>query len=94
MREMTMTEYMEQKCKFIRKHYGENGYKEHGHVIGETIHKVLVFEDGACWYETTLPVHEVLCGEIHGIKCESVVKLYCTEVWDSDNPDTRKLYER
>ena len=90
---MTMQEYLSSKANFISKHFGERGFREDGGVVGEKIHKVLVFEDGAQWYEITEPIWEKLSGTLHGIPVETKVRMYRTEFWDSDNSKSRYLYE-
>ena len=49
------------------------------------IRKVVCFEDGAVWNEVTEPVVEIAEFELHGIKFQKQVWMYCTEIWDSEN---------
>ena len=91
---MTMKQYNDSKAAFYRKHYGERGYRERGGVEGETIRKAVCFDDGAVWNEVTEPVYETVEVEAHGLKFKVQVKLYRTEVWDTENSVSRYLYER
>ena len=90
---MTMREYLDSKAAFIRKHYGERGFREVGDVVNETIRKSYLFEDGAVWSEITEPIHEEMAGVMHGLPVTATVKMYRTEVWDSENSKSRYLYE-
>jgi len=93
MKEITMREYDESKTAFFRKHYGENGYRESSKLEGDIIRKIYCFEDGATWYEVTMPEYVTIENEIHGIRVKSTHRLYSTEVWDTENSISRKLWE-
>ena len=75
------------------KHYGERGGRESGSVDGEIIRKTVCFEDGHAWEEVTEPVYETVEVEKHGLKFTVPVKMYRTEIWDSENSKSRYLYE-
>lgn len=87
---ITMHEYLERKMDFMKKH-GE--WKESGNVSGETINKILVFEDGATWTEITRPVYEKTTVTVKGLNLKTTVKLYETEIYNTDNSKSVYLYE-
>lgn len=93
-RTISMKQYLTDKASFYRKHYGEHGYKEQGGCEGATIRKMVLFEDGATWYEVTEPIYETVVVDVHGISVETQVKLYRTEIWDTEDQISRFLYER
>lgn len=90
---INMKQYNESKAAFIRKHCGTRGFKEYGKVDGERIIKTMCFEDEACWHEITEPVYEDWVVEARGLKIHNTIKLYRTEIWDSENSISRYLYE-
>ena len=93
MKELNMHEYEAQKASFYKKHYGENGFKERSTLEGETIRKAVYFDDGATWYEVSRPETVQIEQTIHGVKVIVPVTLYTTEVWDTDNSVSRKLWQ-
>lgn len=91
---LTMREYNDQKAAFYRKHFGERGGRESGSVDGETIRKTVCFEDGHVWNEITEPLYEKIEVEKYGLKFSVLVKMYRTEIWDSEDSSSRYLYEK
>ena len=92
MRPATMNEYNSAKAEFIRKHYGEEGYREYSSLESDVFYKELVFMDGTNWYETTMPIWETVEVENHGIKTKVEIKYYMTEFWSTED-GSRYLYE-
>jgi hypothetical protein len=92
--ELTMKEYSDQKAAFFKKHCDDRGAIESGRIEGETIYKTQSFYDGHHWEEITVPVYETVEIEKHDIKFIMRVKFYRTEFWDSENLNSRYLYEK
>lgn len=90
---ITMKQYSDSKAAFYRKHSDERGYREFSELEGERNYKEVYFPDCHVWHEVTEPVIETVEVEVHGIKVKTQVKLYRTEIWDTENSASRYLYE-
>jgi hypothetical protein len=87
---MTMSEYIKAKAKFAKKH---GGFRETSDLMGEMVQKQQVFDDGAVWYEVTMPVIETAKFTVRGLPMTTKVKLHRTEFWNTDDHTSKYLYE-
>ena len=91
-------EYVEMKQKFMKKH--NNDWKVDTSSMNEygVYYKTYVFADGAVWYERMSPAYrsKEVETEIEGITVKATIeiKLFETEFWSSDDPNSKKYYEK
>ena len=95
----TYSSYLDYKRAFIKKHskadwtVETSGMDEYGKYI-----KTYTFTDGAQLIEVNRPVYEKAEAEVEvkgiKVKISETVKLFETEAWSTDNPNSVKFYER
>lgn len=57
-------------------------------------HKSYMYSDGATFTEINERIFEEIETEIHGIKVKTMVELFRTEYWSTDNSRSNFVYER
>lgn len=89
---MTLNEY---KKNFIKKHskadwkVDTSSMDQHG-----TYTKTYSFSDGAQMIEVNGPCYEEVEFEVKGVKFKQTVKLFRTEIWNTDDPKSVYFYEK
>ena len=94
MKEITYEEYTDSKRAFYGKHDTERGHCTSSDVQGTTIFREVTFDDGAWWYEVTEPVTEMVEVALHGIVVQTPIRMYRTEIFDSENTKSRYLFAK
>lgn len=91
---VTFSEYIKEQMEFANRHV-ENGFcRVHTKTYGEGFRKEFQLQDGARWYEITMPVTEEISAETHGIAVKANVKLWRTQYWSSENEEIKCFYEQ
>lgn len=92
--------YDNEKMAFIRKHGKKYDWKVETSPMDQygVYYKTYIFENGACWYERMSPAYrsKEVETEIEGITVKATIgiKLFETEFWSSDDPNSKKYYEK
>lgn len=86
--------YAEAKQKFMEAH--EYDYRIETSPMDEygRYYKNYIFEDGAIWYETMMPVYETVTVEVHKCTVSTEIKFFRTEFWSSDDAESCFYYEK